>query len=160
MANPTLNTNGYGGVLPVNEWATCDAAVKAAWDNVAKLDKIASDAESGWYDPGDNAKNIRNAVETYKKAVAHWAQRLEELKHGPVTVVDAVRLWKDFAADGDKDVQRFAALGKLTSLSNALKTVSTDTAKDVAQGVKTSLTIGVPVVILALVAFILFKVKR
>lgn len=157
---PSLNTNGYGGVLPVADWPTADKAVAAAWKNVAAIDAAAKKAESGFYDPGDVGKNLRNAADTYKRAVSHWSTRLEELKHGPVTNVDAVRVWRSFANGLDQDAKFLAGTASLASLTNAISDVAAETANDVKEGVTKGLTIGIPVIVLALVAIIVLKVRK
>src|SRR5512144_1223686 len=113
--NPTLATlsgTGLGflsdteaplGVLPVEQWGACDAAVARTWELAAALERSVNDR---WYVPGVGVEKgmLLNAVANFKARVQDWSTRLQKLKHDPSygktfsSPQAAIDAWKAWAA--------------------------------------------------------------
>lgn len=115
--------NGYGGVLPLSDWAAADRAVAEGWKLAAKLGAF---VDSQTYIGGLSESHYQALVQGFRTHVQRISEILEKLKHGPVSAARrdvAVQDWIDLVNGLEAYARQITADADFGSISGAISEV-------------------------------------
>jgi hypothetical protein len=119
-----MTPNGYGGSLPVSEWAKADKAIVQAWALVARLEA----------DTGAAPSHVIGAVGTMKNEIKALSVLLERFKHGPaLSEWNLFTNWEGRINDLPRWANELSGVADFASGWGMIKFVAKESAKDAAK---------------------------